>query len=83
MELRLLKLVERALREDHADEALRMLGTLAREAPHGRMQEERDAAEVIARCRLNLGAPAHLLAELAARYPNSAYLPRVVQACTQ
>lgn len=81
-ELRVLRSVERALRNRQPGLALALLRDLDRAIPQGKLMEERAATSTIARCAsgdgpigLNLGD------EFADRFPNSVYFERVEQAC--
>ena len=79
-EVRLLRRVERALREENARYALALLGELDRQVPRGQLFEERKAARVMARCQL--GSDGQALAEkFASDHPGSAYLGRVRETC--
>jgi hypothetical protein len=76
-----LRRVQRALREGNARLALALLDDLERAVPHGRLSEERAAANALARCALGVGPPAVLASDFATRYPSSVYGARVAQAC--
>lgn len=80
-EVRTLRRVERALREQNPRLALALLSDLEREVPQGQLREERSAAETMARCALGFGAPLLLAREFSERYPESAYVARVRQVC--
>lgn len=80
-EVRMLRRVERALREQNPRLALALLSKLDASVPRGQLQEERVAAEIAAKCALGHGSPANLLKDFTARYARSAYLARVGQAC--
>jgi hypothetical protein len=81
IEVRFMKAVERALRDNEPGLALRVLDQLDEEVPRGVLDEERLAASVMARCKLGLGKRAELIEELTTRYPTSAYGPRVRNSC--
>lgn len=81
LEIRAMKDVERALRDNDPGQALQRLDQLDQEVPHGSLTEERSAASVIARCRLGLGTRAKLIEEFSASYPNSGYAQRVQTSC--
>lgn len=81
LEVRLMKTVERALREGDPGRALRGLDQLDQEVPQGSLGEERLAASVIARCRLGLGSRAKLIEEFSSQYANSGYAQRVQTSC--
>jgi hypothetical protein len=81
VETRLLARVDRALRVDNARLALGLLGELEREVPSGQLEEERQAARVIAHCKLGTGLAPKLAAEFIARYAASAYRDRIRDAC--
>lgn len=80
-EVRTLRRVERALRDQNPRLALALLGELEREVPQGQLGEERSAAEMMARCALGFGSPPLLAREFSERFPQSAYAPRVRQVC--
>jgi hypothetical protein len=81
IEVRFMKSVERALRDNDAGLALRLLDELDAEVPRGILDEERLAASVMARCKLGLGNRVKLVEELTTRYPTSAYGQRVQTSC--
>jgi hypothetical protein len=81
LEVRFMKAVERALRDDDPGQALRVLDELEQAVPQGSLDEERRAASVMARCRLGLGDRTRLIEELTSRYPASAYTQRVQASC--
>jgi hypothetical protein len=78
-EVRLLRRVERALREQNPRYALALLGQLDRDVPRGQLVEERKAARVMARCQL--GSEGDALQKFASEHPGSAYLGRVRETC--
>jgi len=81
-EVRALRSVERALRDQRPGLALALLARLDREVPDGRLAEEREATSVIAHCALGDGPlGVDLAGDFAERYPSSAYLGRVRQSC--
>jgi hypothetical protein len=80
-ETRLVARVERALRDGNPRLALGLLGELDRTNPGGQLREERDAARVLGRCALATESTPELAQEFAKRYPGSAYLPRIREAC--
>jgi hypothetical protein len=80
-EVRTLRRVERALREQNPRLAFELLGELDRVVPGGELAEERLAAFSIARCALGAGAPTTITREFVKSYPSSVYLARVQQAC--
>ena len=82
-EVEALREVERALRDGDPRRAFELLGDLDRSIPGGRLQEERAAAFVRARCALGLGKGERLAREFAEQYPTSVYLARVQQACAR
>jgi hypothetical protein len=82
-ELRLLRRVERALREGDPRAAFISLRELDRRVPEGQLTEERAAADVMVRCALALGTPAALVRRFSDAYPESAYLARVRQSCAR
>jgi hypothetical protein len=81
-EVRALRSVERALRDEQPGLALALLRELDRAVPQGKLIEERQATLAIARC---LGGEVPFGVDLgddfAGRYPDSVYLARVAQAC--
>ena len=81
-EVRLLKRVERALRDRNPRYALGLLGELERTVPGGQLVEERQAAKVMARCQLEGGSEA-LADEFAKKHPESTYVTRVQETCRQ
>jgi hypothetical protein len=80
-ELRALRRVELALRENQPRLALTLLDELDRAVPDGKLSEERLAAFVVARCAIGLGSRGALLREFANSHPDSVYLGRVEQSC--
>jgi hypothetical protein len=80
-EVRTLRRVERALREQNPRLALALLSDLQRDVPQGQLLEERSAAETMARCSLGFGAKLVLSREFSERYAESAYVARVRQVC--
>lgn len=80
-ELRLLRSVEQALREQRPRHALALLDELDRKVPAGKLGEERLAAFVVARCEIGLGSRAALLREFLGAHADSVYRARVEQAC--
>jgi hypothetical protein len=81
-EVRALRAVEHALRDDDPRLALAILQQLDRDVPKGKLVEERRATSVIARC--SAGAVpfgVDLAADFAGDYPESVYLGRVEQSC--
>jgi hypothetical protein len=81
LEIRALERVERALREREPRRALELLGELDRAVPGGKLQEERAAAFMMARCALGFGTPAVILRDFAKSHPQSVYFARVQQTC--
>ncbi|MES1208405.1 MAG: hypothetical protein ABUS79_20905 [Pseudomonadota bacterium] len=82
VEVRGLRNVERALRDQKPGLALAYLDDLDREVPGGQMREERVALRAIARCaRGGLPFGVDEGQDFAAAYPASAYRARVEQAC--
>lgn len=81
LETRLLARVERSLRDDNPRLALGLLGELEREVPGGQLEEERQAARVIAHCKLGSESAPKFAADFAARYASSAYRDRIRAAC--
>jgi hypothetical protein len=80
-EVRTLRRVERALRDQNPRLALALLSELDTSVPSGQFAEERLAASIQARCSLGYGSPSALLEEFARFHPGSAYLTRIRQAC--
>jgi hypothetical protein len=80
-EVRLLRRVERALREQNPRYALALLGELDRQVPRGQLVEERKAARVMASCQLGSGGDA-LAEKFASDHPGSAYIGRVRETCS-
>jgi hypothetical protein len=80
-ETRLLTRVERALRDANPLLALGLLGELEREVPGGQLAEERQAARVLAHCKLGSDSAPKLVADFIARYPSSAYRDRIRADC--
>jgi hypothetical protein len=80
-ETRLVARVERALRDGNPRLALGLLGELDRTNPGGQLREERDAARALGRCALATESTPEVAQEFARRYPGSAYLPRITEAC--
>lgn len=80
-EVRTLRRVERALRDQNPRLALALLDDLDKAVPSGQLREERLAAATQARCSLGYGSPSALLEEFTNAHPGSAYLTRIHQAC--
>jgi hypothetical protein len=81
-EVRALRSVERALRDDEPGMALALLRELDRAVPDGKLVEERDAMLAIARCaRGEVPFGIDLARDFGERHPNSVYLERVTQNC--
>jgi hypothetical protein len=80
-EVRTLRRVERALREQNPRLALALLDDLDRAVPNGQLGMERFAASTLARCALGYGSRPALLEDFAKRHPASAYLTRIRQEC--
>jgi len=83
-EVRALRAVEHALRDDDPRLALAMLQQLDRDVPKGKLVEERRAMSVIARCSAgDIPFGVDLAADFAGDHPESVYLGRVEQACAR
>jgi len=83
-ELRVLRAVERALRDDEPAFALALLDELDRKIPAGHFVEERLATRTIARCaRGDVPFGLDLGADFGERYPTSVYGLRVKEACAK
>jgi len=81
-EVRALRNVERALREQNPGLAGAFLDGLDREIPGGQMQEERAALRTIARCAAgDRPFGIDLAEEFTQAFPSSAYRARVEEAC--
>ena len=83
-EVTALRGVERALRDGQPGLAFALLQELDRTIPDGKLREEREATEAIARCalgRIPLGID--LAADFAEHHPDSVYLKRVEQSCAR
>ena len=81
-EVRVLRSVERALREHQPGFALALLRELDSSVPNGKLTEERLAVRTIARCAsgdVPLGV--NLAEDFADQYPNSVYGRRVTESC--
>jgi hypothetical protein len=81
-EMRVLRSVERALRDRQPGLAMALLRELERVVPGGKLAEERAATLTIARCMsgdIPLGID--LGDDFADRFPNSVYFSRVAQSC--
>lgn len=83
-EVRALRAVERALRDNRPSLALAILQQLDRDVPQGKLIEERRATYIVARC-ISADVPFGLdLAEdFANDYSESVYLERVRQSCAR
>jgi hypothetical protein len=81
-EVRVLRSVERALRENRPGFALALLRELDRSVPNGQLTEERLAVRTIARCASGaVPFGVNLAEDFADRYPASVYGRRVTEAC--
>jgi hypothetical protein len=81
-EVRVLREVDRALREQRPLIALELLNELDRAVPKGRLHEERTAARVLARCDTSSRAEAQQLGvTFSKEHPGSVYEPRVLRGC--
>jgi len=81
-EVRALRAVERALRDNQPRLALAILQQLDRAVPTGRLVEERRATSIIARCSAgDVPFDVNLAEHFAGDYPESVYLGRVQQSC--
>lgn len=80
-ELRALRRIERALRDNNARLAFVLLDELDASNAANRLTEERAAARSVARCLSAPDARADVLSGYVERYPNSVYIKRVEQAC--
>jgi hypothetical protein len=78
-ETRVLRKVERALRDGRPELALRLLATLDRTTKNGPLAEERFAAWTLARCAQS--PEPERSREFCTRYPGSVYRSRVEQEC--
>lgn len=83
-EVRALRAIERALRDDDPRLALALLQQLDRDVPQGKLVEERRATSAIARCSLgDVPFGVDLAEDFAGDHPHSVYLGRVEQSCRQ
>lgn len=81
-EVRALRAVEHALREDDSRLALAILQQLDRDVPKGKLVEERRATSVIARCSAgDVPFGVNWAEDFASDYPDSVYRGRVEQSC--
>jgi hypothetical protein len=81
-EVRALRAVERALRDDDPRLALAILQQLDRDVPKGKLVEERRATSVIARCAAgDVPFGVNWAEDFASDYPDSVYRGRVEQSC--
>jgi len=84
IEIQAMRNVERALRDGKPGLALAFLDKLDREAPNGRLAEERDAAATVAKCaRGDIPFGVNPVEDFALRHPASVYRIRVAQACAR
>jgi len=82
LEVRALRAVEHALRDEDPRLALALLQQLDRDVPKGKLVEERRATSVIARCSAgDIPLGINLAEDFAGDYPESVYLGRVEQSC--
>jgi hypothetical protein len=83
-EVRALRAVEYALRDENPRLALAILQQLDRDVPKGTLVEERRATSVIARCSTgDIPFGIDLAEDFASDYPESVYLGRVEQSCAR
>lgn len=80
-ELDALQRAERALRDGRPELALEILRACDREVGKGTLQQERAAAEFVARCALTPQPRPDLFSEFTRAYPHSAYAERVRRSC--
>jgi len=81
-EVRALRAVERALRDEDPRLALAILQQLDRDVPQGKLVEERRATSVIARCSAgDVPFGVNWADDFASDYPDSVYRGRVEQSC--
>ncbi|MBN2195213.1 MAG: hypothetical protein JW751_20515 [Polyangiaceae bacterium] len=81
-EARLLREVDRALRQRDPATASRVLDRLDRELPGGKLGEEREAARVLAACLRHPGRKTRgAAAEFLGRHPSTVYSGRIRETC--
>ena len=81
-EVRALRAVEHALRDQDPRLALAILQQLDRDVPRGKLVEERRATSTMARCSAgDIPFGVDLAEDFANQYPESVYLGRVEQSC--
>jgi hypothetical protein len=78
-----LRRVDRALRGNSPLLALGILDDLDRRIPRGALREEREAARLMARCKLGDGAARAAAARWLERHPRSVYAPRLRTFCVE
>lgn len=80
-ELRMLRRVERALRDQNPRLALALLAELDGTAPNGKLNEERRAALATASCQLEPSRAAEIAADFEGHFRESPYQKRIQAAC--
>jgi hypothetical protein len=80
-EVRQLRRVERAIRESNPRFALVLLEELEQAIPKGQLQEERDAARIMASCQLDADDAVADARTFIKKHGSSAYRSRVVEIC--
>ena len=80
-EVRELRRIEKAVREQNPRLALVLLDQLDQTIPTGQLLEERAAARVMANCSLETPSAQGSARAFAAKHPRSAYLARVIEIC--
>ncbi|MEO6599738.1 MAG: hypothetical protein ABIQ16_07690, partial [Polyangiaceae bacterium] len=80
-EVRQLRRVERAIREENPRLALVLLEELDLAIPQGQLLEERKAASLMASCQLGVPAAQDNARAFASEHAQSAYVARVIAIC--
>lgn len=80
-EVRQLRRIERAIRDDNPRLALAIGDNLDHELPHGQLRQEREAARLMASCQLDAAANEEQAMRFLAKSPSSAYAARLRELC--
>jgi hypothetical protein len=80
-EVRQLRRIERAIRDDNPRLAVAIADNLDRDIPQGQLLAERRAARLMAGCQLDVAAGADAAVRFLADHPQTAYASRIRELC--